>query len=127
MRAFLLRFDDVAARAAAFPQPEGLPACWDTEWGLVVPVSVILAAPELDSTDEEGRAVPGRRPAEGAWMGLATREADAPRHPAAFAELALPDAPTPWRDCVIWSAAPVAAMGDVVAIDGAFAGLNLTY
>jgi hypothetical protein len=46
---------------------------------------------------------------------------------ALFAVLALPDAPTPWRDCVIWSAVPVVSIGNVIAIDGAFAAMNLTY
>ena len=127
MRAFLCRFDDVAARAAAFPQPECLPACWDTEWGLVVPVSVILAAPELDTVDDEGRAVPGRRAAAGAWMGVVTDDAKARRHPAAYAELALPIAPTFWRECVVWSAVPVVSLGHVIAIDGVFAAMNLTF
>ena len=127
MRAFLCRFDDADARAEAFPAPEGNPACWPSEWGLVVPVSVILAAPEMDTVDDEGRAVPGRRAAAGAWMGVVTDDTKAPRHPAAYAELALPIAPTFWRECVVWSAVPVVSLGHVIAIDGVFAAMNLTF
>jgi hypothetical protein len=117
---YLLRFDTDSDRAAAYPQPEGNPVCWMIDALTVIPVTVWMADPASDTVDEEGRAIRGRVAATGYWLGIATTGQMTDRHPATIVEMARPNSPTPWVDCILFSA--FAEMPPVISVDPTFAG-----
>lgn len=115
MRDYLIRFATEAERDAAFPRPEGNPASWMVGPLTVVPVTVWMVAPT-----EEGRIA-----APGFWIGAASTEPLAERHPATAVEMERPDVSTPWRDCIRWSA--VAEIAPVQSVDPTFAGSDYIF
>lgn len=119
MHDYLLRFESQAQAEIAFPRPSNEP-CWIDGALTIVPVRILMRAPEIDTIDDQGRIVPGTVPSPGHWLGIATKEPMSPRHPATIVEMARPDSPTQWRACIAWSALPDIA--PVVAVSPVFAG-----
>ena len=104
-------------------------AAWLHEGVSVVPVQIILHDPDGDTVDEDDNPVRGRRPADGYWLGLAVMDAEKAGElqalPSARIAYVRPEAPTPWRDAVTWSAMPLDQMP--VLECGAFAGSGYVF
>ncbi len=117
----LHQFADEAAAQAAFP---GEGASWFVYGVTVMSATIWLHDPSGDHLDEAGQPVRGRIAAGGCWLGLATddeaRAAELQALPSCRIAYLRPHEPTPWREAVIWSAMPLAAMTVLEA--GSFAG-----
>lgn len=125
----LHQFTDKAAADAAFgagTDEDGRQmASWLTPEGVtVMPATIWLHDPGADTTDEDGNPMRGRIAASGYWLGLAVSDADQAAALQALPSCRIayerPEAPTPWREAVTWSAMPLDSMTVIEA--GSFAG-----
>ncbi len=119
----LHQFPSKAEAMAAFGLTGPDEAGWYADGQSIVPVTLWHPAPMLDVV-EDGVLIPGRLAIPGYWLGVANPSG---RLPSCVIEMARPDAPTPWRDCVIWSRSPLAEIAPIMAVDPVFAGSGYVF